>query len=142
MRLHPDVERLALLGWRLHPASGRTRAACFPNAVTRATCDLDQLDQWSRQYPGCGWRVVMQNTGIWALDVDVPGVRHKHDGMGAMRKLVAVHGSLPPRPTTRSGGGGLAMFFAHGGEPIAGRSGHPALGIGNCSTRLQDGSAA
>jgi hypothetical protein len=118
--LHPDVERLALLGWRLHPASRRTRAACFANAATLATCNLDQLTQWYRAYPGCGWRVVMEGSGIWALDIDVPSRRHKHDGVTALRNLMAVHGLLPPRPTTRSGGGGMALFFEHRSEPIVG----------------------
>jgi Bifunctional DNA primase/polymerase, N-terminal len=129
MHLHVDVERLALLGWRLHPASRRTRAACFSNAASFATCDLDQLAQWSCQYPGCSWRVVMQGSGIWALDIDVPSTRHKQDGVAALREFIAVHGPLPPRPTTRSGGGGLALFFAHQGEPIIGKGGHPAPGI-------------
>jgi hypothetical protein len=129
MDLHADIERLALLGWRLHPTSRRTRAACFSEAATLATSDLNQLTRWSRQYPGCGWRVVMEGSGIWALDLDVPGARHKHDGVSALRQLVAVHGRLPPRPTTRSGGGGLALFFAYRGEPIIGKAGHPAPGI-------------
>jgi Bifunctional DNA primase/polymerase, N-terminal len=129
MDLHRDVERLALLGWRLHPASNRTRAACFAVATTLATSDLDQLARWSREFPRCGWRVVMEGSDTWALDVDVPGARHKHDGVAALQELIAVHGPLPPRPTTRSGGGGLALFFRHAGEPIVGKSGHPALGI-------------
>jgi Bifunctional DNA primase/polymerase, N-terminal len=129
MDLHPDIERLAFLGWRLHPTSRRTRAACFPNAATLATSDLDQLARWSRQYPACGWRVVMEGSRIWALDIDVPSKRHKHDGVEALRGLLAVHGPLSPRPTTRSGGGGLALFFAHQGEPIVGKGGHPGPGI-------------
>ena len=129
MDLHQDIERLALLGWRLHPASNRTRAACFAAATTLATSDLDQLARWTREYPRCGWRAVMEGSGIWALDVDVPGARHKHDGVTALQKLIAVHGPLPQRPTTRSGGGGLALFFRHKGEPLVGKGGHPALGI-------------
>ena len=129
MALHPDIERLALLGWRLHPASRHSRAACFSDAAMLATCDLERLGRWSGEYPRCGWRVIMHGSGIWALDVDVPTARHKHDGIAALRDLVAVHGPLPTRPTTRSGGGGLALFFSHDGEPIIGKGGHPALGI-------------
>jgi hypothetical protein len=129
MDLHRDVERLALLGWRLHPASNRTRAACFAAATNLATSDLDQLARWSREFPRCGWRVVMDGSAIWALDVDVPGARHKHDGVTALQELIAVHRPLPPRPTTRSGGGGLALFFRHEGEDIVGKGGHPALGL-------------
>ena len=60
MDLHPDIERLALLGWRLHPVSRRTRAACFAHAATLATSDLDQLACWSRRYFHCGWRVMLR----------------------------------------------------------------------------------
>lgn len=127
--LHPDIERLALLGWRLHPASRTTRAARFKGAAEAATYDLDQLAEWTRAYPGCNWRVVMEGSDIWALDVDAPGPDHEADGISALAKLVAEHGPLPPRPMTRSGGGGYALFFRHDGEPIAGRSGTPAPGI-------------
>jgi hypothetical protein len=130
MSLHPDVERLALLGWRLHPAwPGGSRASCIKNAAALASFDLDQLDQWSREFPGCNWRVVMAGSGIWSLDVDAPGPDHGADGIKAMADLVATHGPLPPRPATRSGGGGYALFFRHHGEAIVGASGTPAPGL-------------
>jgi Bifunctional DNA primase/polymerase, N-terminal len=129
MDLHPNIKSLALLGWRLHPTSRRTRAACFTDAATLATSDLEQLARWSCQYTGCGWRVVMEGSAIWALDVDVPSASHKYDGVAALRQLIAIHGLLPLRPTTRSGGGRLGLFFRHDGEPIVGDGGHPALGI-------------
>ena len=129
MMLNRDVERLALIGWRLHPASRYSRAACIKKAADAATCDLDQLARWSREVPGCGWRVIMQGSGIWALDVDVPSEDHAADGVKALSDLVAVHGPIPPRPTTRSGGGGCALFFRHDGEPIAGATGTPAPGL-------------
>ncbi len=129
MTLHPDVERLALLGWRLHPGSQYSRTACIKNAADAATHDLDQLAQWSGEFPGCGWRVVMQGSGIWALDVDVPSPDHAADGMKALRDLAAAHGPIPPRPMTRSGGGGCALFFRHDGEPIAGATGTPSPGL-------------
>jgi len=36
--LHPDVERLALLGWRIYPASNFSRAACIKEPGANATC--------------------------------------------------------------------------------------------------------
>ena len=71
----------------------------------------------------------MEGSGIWALDVDVPSADHAADGMKALSDLVAVHGSLPRGPTTRSGGGGCALIFRHDGEPIAGAAGTPAPGL-------------
>jgi bifunctional DNA primase/polymerase-like protein len=127
--LHPDIERLACLGWRLYPASRTSRAACFEDAADLATNDLDQLKRWSREFPNCSWRVVMEGSGIWALDLDVPSPAHAHDGVAALKGLVAEHGPVPPRPTIRTGGGGLVLFFKHDGEPITGKTGTPCLGI-------------
>ena len=129
MNLHPDIERLGLLGWRLCPSSRSTRATCIARAADLATCDLDQLERWSREFTGCNWRVVMKGSGIWALDVDVPSEDHDEDGMKALSDLVDVHGPLPLRPTIRTGGGGCVLFFKHVGEPIVGRTGTPAPGL-------------
>jgi hypothetical protein len=128
MRLHPDVERVALLGWHLYPASNRSRAGCFKGATEAASCDLDQLDRWSRAYPDCNWRVVFGPSRLWGLDVDVPP-GHAHDGIVSLAALVKVHGPLPRRPQLRSGGGGLALFFRSTGEQIIGKAGNPAPGI-------------
>jgi hypothetical protein len=127
--LHPDVERLACLGWRLHPASRTSRAACFEDAADLATYDLTQLEQWARKYPRCAWRVVMEGSRIWALDLDVPGPDHDHDGVAAFKDLVKEHGPVPPRPTIRTGSGGLVLFFRHNGESIIGKTGTPCPGI-------------
>lgn len=90
LALPSGVERLALLGWRLHPSSRFSRAACIRGAAQAATCDLDQLARWSREFPGCNWRVVMEGSGVWALDVDAPGPDHAADGIAALAALVRV----------------------------------------------------
>lgn len=129
MSLHPDVERVALLGWRLFPASQYSRAACIKNFTILATHDLEQLGRWSCEFPNSNWGIVMAGSGCWGLDVDVPGPDHDADGVKALADLTEKHGPLPPRPMTRSGGGGLALFFRDDGAPIAGRSGTPAPGL-------------
>jgi hypothetical protein len=136
LTLHPDVERLAGLGWRLHPASCTSRAACFERAADLATYDLDQLERWSCEFRNCAWRVVMEGSGIWALDLDIPGPVHAHDGVAAFKALVEKHGQVPPRPTIRTGGGGLVLFFRHDGEPIVGKTGTPRPGIDPLRGRL------
>jgi len=127
--LHPDVARLALLGWRLYPASAGSKAACIKDPGAAASCDNDKLEVWTGKFPACNWRVVMDGSGIWALDVDTPSEDHAADGITALAELVKQHGPIPPRPMTRSGGGGLALFFRHTGEPIHGATGWPAPGI-------------
>jgi hypothetical protein len=126
--LHPDIERAALVGWHLYPSSRRTRHACFANATNQATADLNVLARWTREFPCCNWRVVVGPSRVWGLDLDTPPI-HAHDGILAMGEFVKVHGALPPRPVMRSGGGGLAMFFAWNGERIIGEGGKPAPGI-------------
>src|SRR6185503_2561484 len=127
--LHPDIERVALLGWYLYPSSNRTKAGCFKRATDAATCDLNQLALWSREFPRCNWRVVLGPSRVWGLDIDSPSADHTADGITAMKALVNVHGPIPDRPMTRSGGGGYAMFFKHDGERIVGKTGTPYPGI-------------
>jgi len=126
-----DIERVARLGWRLYPASSRagSKAAMFKGATDAATADLDQLNAWHRQWPGCNWRLVMKDSGIWALDVDALGPDHEADGLKAMAELVAQNSPLPHGPRSRSGGGGVVLFFSWSGERIRGKSGCPVPGI-------------
>lgn len=129
MPLHPDIERLALLGWRLYPASSTSRAACFKEPSTQATASLDTLECWAREYPTANWRAVPEGSAFWCLDVDTPSPDHEHDGVAALKALTDIHGPIPPRPMTRSGGGGYALFFRWSGEKITGETGRPCKGI-------------
>lgn len=129
MTIPDEIERVALLGWRVYPASQYSRAACFKGATDAASCDLDWIEKQCRDYPGCNWRLVFEGSGIWGFDLDVPGPEHSHDGMAAMAALTQVHGPLPPRPMTRSGGGGVAIFFRWDGQRIIGDTGKPYPGM-------------
>ena len=101
----------------------------FKGAVEAATTDLDTLDKWAGEYPGCAWRVILEGSGIWALDLDIPGPTHTANGVAALKTLIEEYGPLPQRPTSRSGSGGLALFWKWQGEPILGKSGTPVAGI-------------
>jgi hypothetical protein len=124
-----ELEAVACLGWAVFPASQYSRKSCFSGAHDAATSDLDTIAMWCRDYAGCNWRVAFGLSNLWGLDVDAPGPNHAADGLSAMRDLIVHHGPLPDCPATRSGGGGYAIFFRHEGEPIAGKTGHPAPGI-------------
>lgn len=128
MSLHADIGRLALLGWRLVPMARMSRKGLWKGYLDTATSDLDQLEQWQREHPGSNWAVVPEGSGVWALDVDVPGPDHAADGVSALRDLVELHGPLPPRPHGRSGGGGHLLVFRTTAA-IAGGSGKPAPGL-------------
>ncbi len=128
MTLPPDIERAALLDWRLYPCA-RSRAGMFEGYLDAATPDLDALERWSREHPGCNWGVVPAGSGVWALDVDAPSPEHGADGVAALRGLCDRHGPLPPRPHGRSGGGGHLLVFRDAGHPIRAKTGTPAPGL-------------
>jgi len=127
-RLHPDIERVALLGWRCVPAT-RSKKGFWVGYIDAATTDLDQLDRWSFAYPRCNWKVIPSGSGVWALDVDVPSRDHKDDGVAVLKLLVERHGAIPERPHGRSGSGGHLMVFQDAGHPINSKSGHPEPGL-------------
>ncbi len=135
MKLHPDIERLALLGWHMVPATA-TKKGCFKGEryglssfIEAATTDLDQLEEWSREFAGCCWKARPRGSGVWFLDVDVPGDDHAADGVSALRALCDLHGPLPPRPHGRSASGGHLLVFRDTGRPIQRGSGKPAPGL-------------
>jgi hypothetical protein len=128
MTIPPDIERIALLGWRVVPATARKKGM-FKGYLDAATTDLDQIERWAREYPGCCWKVLPAGSGVWFLDVDVPGETHRNDGAAALRDLCALHGPLPPRPHGRSPSGGHLLAFRDAGHPIAPGSARPAPGL-------------
>ena len=128
MAIPIEIENVALLGWHVYPQSQYSKAACFKDATSLATCDLDTIASWCKRFPGCNWRVVFGPSKLWGLDIDVPP-GHAHDGRAGLQRLLIVHGALPPHPITLSGGGGNAVFFRDDGHPIIGHSNVPAPGI-------------
>lgn len=123
-----EIERVALLGWHVYPASNKTRHACFKGASQAATFDLNIIARWSKEYPKANWRVVTGPSKIWGLDLDSKET-HDHDGVAAFVELIRAHPPLPPRPQLRSGGNGIGIFFRHNGERIVGKTNYPAPGI-------------
>lgn len=131
MSLHPDIERCALLGWRMVPQTRQTRKGYWKGYRDEATHDLDTLERWSSEYAGCNWCLATGPVSdVWALDVDAPGPDHAGDGITALKALIEKNGPLPERPMLRSGGGGYAIFFRWTpGSPERSRTGWPVPGL-------------
>lgn len=133
-----QIQPLTELGWKLYPFHSHSKHACFKAPSSYATDSLSQLRRWHHQFDSPSWRVVTEPSGLVVLDLDVPlpvefrssdGTRHKHDGVAAMRDLVRTHGELPRRPTCRTGGGGLSLWFRAPGVRVSGKSLPPGVDL-------------
>jgi len=125
--LPPEIEAVAAMGWHLYPSVVGSKAACFPSASDAATSDADILRDWYHEFHQPNWRLVFGPSGLIGLDLDVPP-GHSHDGVAGLKAIADRHGGIPPRPTARSGGGGLGLFWTAPAVSIRGDAGHPAPG--------------
>jgi len=135
LSIPPDIERVALLGWRVVPATS-TKKGMFKGYLDAATTDLDQIERWAAEYPHCCWKCVPAGSGIWFLDVDAPGEDHAADGIAALRSLCDLHGPLPHQPHARSPSGGHLLVFRDAGHPVAQGSGKIAPGLDTLASRV------
>ncbi len=126
--LDPDLGHMALLAWRLTPATP-SKKGMFAGYLDAATSSLDQLAAWAHEFPGCCWKCVPAGSDVWFLDVDTPGPDHASDGVAALRELCALHGRLPLGPVGRTPSGGFLLPFKDGGHPIAPGSARLAPGL-------------
>ena len=126
--LHPEIERIALLGWRCVTSSA-SKKGLWRGYIDHATSDLEQLERWEHEWPGCCWKVIPQGSGVWGLDVDRAGTEHANDGILALKELVEQNGPLPARPHGKSPSGGHLLVFKNAGHPIKCQSGWPRPGI-------------
>jgi hypothetical protein len=55
--------------WNIFPLIHRSRFAGEQPLVSQATSSINQIEQWQRQYPDCGWAVATgPHSGIFALE--------------------------------------------------------------------------
>jgi bifunctional DNA primase/polymerase-like protein/primase-like protein len=107
--LPEEVRTAAARGWRLLPVKPRAKTPLVKEWQKVATSNLDQLEGWAGQFPGCNWGVATgPDSGVWVLDVD------GEKGRESLAALEAEHGPLPPTLSSRTGreDGGEHRWFA------------------------------
>ncbi|MGA2351956.1 MAG: bifunctional DNA primase/polymerase [Terracidiphilus sp.] len=62
----------ALRGWKIFPVLTLSRHAMgAPAMLAQATNDLEQLETWASQYPGCRWALATGcDSGVLAIEMD------------------------------------------------------------------------
>lgn len=109
-------------GWPVLPVSGKEPP--LPAWPTEATTDLERIARWAERWLSLNIGVVTgSRSGLVVLDVDVD-----RGGEASLEQLQQQAGSLPATLTSRTGGGGLHLFFQHPGGRV--RSGTNVLGPG------------
>jgi hypothetical protein len=73
-----------------------------------ATTDPVQIKHWWDEFPDAVPGVELEHAGLAVVDTDRHG---GPDGVAAMRKLVADHGTLPDGPRTKTAGEGTHFIF-------------------------------
>ena len=76
-----------------------------PRGLLDATQDQDQVISWWVTAPWANIGLVA-NSDFWVLDVDAG-----HGGCDSLAKLESTYGALPATVQSRTGGGGLHLFF-------------------------------
>jgi Bifunctional DNA primase/polymerase, N-terminal len=93
--------------WPVFPCAGKRPLT--PRGFYNATTDEAQIQHWWRRWPEAGIGLPAgEITGIVVLDVDP-----RHGGWDALERLQRQLEPLPATCTTRTGGGGLHLWFAY-----------------------------
>jgi len=88
------------------------------HGVKDATTDKATILGWWRKWPNANIGIATgARSGIVAVDIDP-----RHDGNLSFRHLINEYGSLPPRPTVATGGGGRHLYFQCPDVPIKSRA--------------------
>jgi hypothetical protein len=77
-----EVVQAASRFWRLFPVFSRSRFVTAETRIEDATSDLNQLEQWAVEQPGCNWGLATgQASGVFVLEI------HAALGANALRGL-------------------------------------------------------
>ena len=70
--LPPEIIAAAGRGWRLFPVkAGDKKPPLLKDWPAKASCDLSQLEEWVRRFPGCNWGLACgPESGVYVLDID------------------------------------------------------------------------
>jgi Bifunctional DNA primase/polymerase, N-terminal len=110
VELAAAVELYAARGWFVFPLQRRSKVPATRRGFLDSSCDLDAVRGWWRSAPEANVGVDCGCSRLLVVDLDGP------EGMAAWADLAATaapgSSAHAPTPVSRTGGGGLQLFFA------------------------------
>lgn len=113
------------LGWKVIPVYGVKNGKCdcgndnctsqgkhpiINNWQSKASADLDQIQQWLTLYPNMNFGIVTgKASNLVVLDIDP-----RNGGRDSLDEILALHGSLNDHVHVETGGGGYHYYFSYG----------------------------
>lgn len=94
------------MGLAVFPVQARGKAPLTPHGYKDAATVRRQIEVWWDRWPEANIGIAT-GSGLMVVDVD----SHEADGKASMKEWEAVNGKLPMTWISRTGGGGLHVFF-------------------------------
>lgn len=104
------LETYCSLGLYIFPVNGENKRPIFKDPLNKASCDIEQVKKWAKEFPHCGWALSLAKSKLFAVDIDL-----KHGGLDHWKELIESHGEIETW-IQRSGSGGLHYLFKHDGK--------------------------
>lgn len=104
----PALEALIARGVYLFPCRPSTKRPWLTGWQRLSSCDIDVLQRWKKEFPGCFWGVDAEKSGLFILDDDRG---HKPEAVNSLFALELEYGTLPITFTVRTPSGGYHYYF-------------------------------
>jgi len=114
-------------GWKVFPC-GTDKKPLTQHGFLDASSDLTQIEAWRKKFPGALWGIACQDSGFFAVDLDVP------NGPETWKKWTEEHGKPPAGPIQKTPSGGWHLLYKLPEIRIPNNSGKLAAGVDLRST--------
>lgn len=92
-------------GFYLFPVASKSKVPLIKDMLNQASNDIEQLEKWRTEFPGCNFGLSLAKSGLWALDVDL-----NHHGLDKWNTIAMSLGE-PQTLMQKTGSGGYHYLF-------------------------------
>jgi len=104
-------------GWRVFPIKhGSSAPPLIKDWEANASCDLDQVFDWSLDFPNCNWGLACGPSGLFVLDIDQ---KNEKNGRLELDLLELEYGEVPDTYRVRTPSGGWHYcYYGEGASSV------------------------